>query len=589
MKYLLSILLFANLALAGNSYHVTTTGGGVGQNGSSGQPWRFTYATDKDSSGVAAGDTIWVHAGLHYNSPYNGAWIVDLDGTSGNPIIIRNYANDRVTIEADTPAVGVDPGFVLDLTGANYVWLWGVEVCSRPTGGSRTDPTKFNECVRLNNAESQKLINCYIHDGIQGVTNWSGATRSEMYGNIVANCGQWNTGTGGAGHNIYMQNQYSGKYVTSNILFNSFNMLIQAYGSEVAYMDSCRFERNIFINAVNAPGECKFFVGTLHKIDGDSTSSDTLRHNYMYIQPNDASYSPYVQLAMGYQNHTAHNVVDSNWLVGSQYGSTIYTYDTCDNKIQYNQIWGGIEIVDHVGSRSGNSEYSNNTFRTSTPTSGDTSFILQNKYDATRSTIMVYNWDSGDTVSVAVTGIYSDGTSVKVYNALNLYADTPHTATVASGVLKIPMAAARWTMAQPVDWGTTLTKTNPKAGAFVTTSGSIDQTYTPGAELNPPDPPTATAATGVTNSSFSANWDAATGDPTGYYLDVSTDTFSTFVSGFNNLDVGLVTTKSVTGLSASTLYQYRVRSYNADGTSASSNTISVTTSNPVIKKLKRRK
>lgn len=89
----------------------------------------------------------------------------------------------------------------------------------------------------------------------------------------------------------------------------------------------------------------------------------------------------------------------------------------------------------------------------------------------------------------------------------------------------------------------------------------------------PPDTPVATAASSVSTTSFSANWGAATG-ATKYYLDVSiSNTFATFVTGFNDLDVGNVVTYSVTGLTPGVTYYYRVRAYNASGTSSSSNTI----------------
>lgn len=92
----------------------------------------------------------------------------------------------------------------------------------------------------------------------------------------------------------------------------------------------------------------------------------------------------------------------------------------------------------------------------------------------------------------------------------------------------------------------------------------------------------ATAATNVTDVSFSANWNAALG-ATGYRLDVSTDPgFSSFVSGFNNLDVSNVVTYSVTGLAQSITYYFRVRSYNAVGTSANSNAITTTTYNSEV-------
>jgi len=49
------------------------------------------------------------------------------------------------------------------------------------------------------------------------------------------------------------------------------------------------------------------------------------------------------------------------------------------------------------------------------------------------------------------------------------------------------------------------------------------------------------------------------------------------VSGCQNLDVGNVTSWSVTGLSAHKAYYYRVRAYNGSGTSPNSNVIQVKT------------
>jgi hypothetical protein len=96
-----------------------------------------------------------------------------------------------------------------------------------------------------------------------------------------------------------------------------------------------------------------------------------------------------------------------------------------------------------------------------------------------------------------------------------------------------------------------------------------------------PAAPNATAATNIQETSFSANWDASSG-ATGYRLDVSTDSgFGSFVTGYNNLDVGNVLTYSVSSnINPNTTYYYRVRAYNANGTSGDSNTISLTTLNP---------
>ena len=89
--------------------------------------------------------------------------------------------------------------------------------------------------------------------------------------------------------------------------------------------------------------------------------------------------------------------------------------------------------------------------------------------------------------------------------------------------------------------------------------------------------PTATAASGIGATSFTANWTSPGGTVTDYRLDVSTDIgFGSFVSGDSDLTVA-GTSQIVAGLTASTPYYYRVRAYNAGGNSAYSNTANATT------------
>ena len=66
---------------------------------------------------------------------------------------------------------------------------------------------------------------------------------------------------------------------------------------------------------------------------------------------------------------------------------------------------------------------------------------------------------------------------------------------------------------------------------------------------------------------------------TGYSLDVSTQSdFSKYLGGYRKLDVGNVTSWSVTGLNANKTYYYRVRAYDSSRISDNSNVIAVTTS-----------
>ena len=74
----------------------------------------------------------------------------------------------------------------------------------------------------------------------------------------------------------------------------------------------------------------------------------------------------------------------------------------------------------------------------------------------------------------------------------------------------------------------------------------------------------------MTFSSFTGRWSSVSG-ATGYRLDVSTNnSFTIYIPGYQNLDVGNVTSYNVTGLSPNTTYYYRVRAYNGCATSANS-------------------
>jgi hypothetical protein len=114
--------------------------------------------------------------------------------------------------------------------------------------------------------------------------------------------------------------------------------------------------------------------------------------------------------------------------------------------------------------------------------------------------------------------------------------------------------------------------------ADLTSVGSIDGFIAKyQIEISAPGAPTANAATDVTPSGFTANW-SSVATAGNYRLDVSTsNTFDTFLSGFENLTVGQLS-KGLTGLDPGTTYYYQVRAVNNTGASANSNVITVTTS-----------
>src|SRR5205085_11097780 len=90
-----------------------------------------------------------------------------------------------------------------------------------------------------------------------------------------------------------------------------------------------------------------------------------------------------------------------------------------------------------------------------------------------------------------------------------------------------------------------------------------------------PIAPNAIAATLITQTTFTANWTAVTG-ATSYRLDVSSDGFNNFLTGYDNKTV-TGTSSEMTGLTAGTQYKFRITSVNGFGPSGNSNEITTTT------------
>lgn len=92
-----------------------------------------------------------------------------------------------------------------------------------------------------------------------------------------------------------------------------------------------------------------------------------------------------------------------------------------------------------------------------------------------------------------------------------------------------------------------------------------------------PSAPVVNTASGVYPDHFTITWSSSSG-ATNYFLDIATDAaFTSFVSGYNNLQTGNTTQYIIYGLTYNTKYFYRVRAFNDCGTSSSSAADSIST------------
>jgi phosphodiesterase/alkaline phosphatase D-like protein len=191
-----------------------------------------------------------------------------------------------------------------------------------------------------------------------------------------------------------------------------------------------------------------------------------------------------------------------------------------------------------------------NTFSTTTPTA----LVASNIACAAT----VANWNSSPNATVYYLDVSTDmnfSSFISGYNNFSITNDTSHTIIGLS-----PNTAYYYCVRASNGCGTSL---NSDTISFTTTATAN------------PNATTATAPTNVNCTSLTANWGAVTGG-LAYFIDVSTSaSFSTFITSYNNLNVGNVTSYTLTGLTANTTYYYRIRVQDACGTSTNSNTISV--------------
>src|SRR6266446_10394240 len=116
------------------------------------------------------------------------------------------------------------------------------------------------------------------------------------------------------------------------------------------------------------------------------------------------------------------------------------------------------------------------------------------------------------------------------------------------------------------------TRVGLEAGLQGLTEFRAANEITPRIETVSPAPPT--------RSSLMASWPSVSGAK-GYLLDVSTtNSFGIYVAGYQDLDVGNVNGRAVTGLSPGTTYYYRMRPYTAAGLAGYSNVMTATTEAP---------
>lgn len=393
--------------------------------------------------------------------------------------MVRQYPGEQATIN----------GSIL-ITGP-YTWFWGFEVTN--TSGARTDGQVLYGCVdTYPGSIGVKIINLTMHDCAQGIGLWVDAIDAEAYGNVIYYIGQAGPDRG-HGHAIYTQNQTGTKHISDNVIFDGFDIGLQAYGTENAFVQNYDLNGNISFNNGVLYGS---HVDNILFAVGSGLDNISVQNSYTYHTPSlDQGYS---RLGWDFSGGNGSLVSKNNYWIGGQQSFEVWGFSnvTLTGNVSYSN---GALMLRVGGGPSGTTGYSwdnniyygsgllsnnnvglaysswvqnslldtHSTFNPGRPT-GIWSFVRPNKYEAGRANIVIYNWDLANTVSLDLSSVLKPGDSYAVRDVFNFYGP-PATFGVFTGApVSIPMTPS--TVSQPIGYVPVAPKhTLPEFGTFVVT------------------------------------------------------------------------------------------------------------------------
>lgn len=417
--------------------------------GSRAKPWDLPTALAQPPA-VKPGDTIWLRGGT-----YLGHFTSTLRGSTKKPIVVRQYAGERATIDGNDGGNAV----TLLIRGSD-AWYRGFEVTNSSatrTSSSADNPTTRGEGVNLLGPRT-RLINVVIHDTAQGVITGTDYPDTEISGCLIYYNG-YDGPDRGHGHGVYVQNAApSTKLVLDNIIFDQFGYGIHAY-TESGKLDNLDLEGNVsFNNGVlsHVSGVSTAILlganGSPASGPNDSTKvakNAILKHNYVY-----SSSASGTAVNLGYSKGIASPTIVDNYFVGGTALALVNAFRPIT--MTGNTFYGSIS-----GFQS--SEFPNNTYYTSRP-AGVKVFVRQNRYEPGRTNITIYNWDRVPSLDVDVHGAIMVGTHYELRNAQNFFGPPVLSGIYDGSPLHVPMTPL--TPATPVGWPTP-TPTGPDFQVFV--------------------------------------------------------------------------------------------------------------------------
>lgn len=380
--------LLAAPAAGAAAWHVAPGGKPTGQ-GTKASPWDLESAL-LGRHRVQPGDTIFLAGGIYRRRP-NEQFEVKLAGVAGKPVHVR-------------PAPGaharIDGGLAVQDPSA-HLWVWGLEIfVSEPQPkkpvGPGSHPVGFTRPwggLNVYGGRHCKYINLVIHGCRQGVSFWSGARDSELYGCLIYDNG-WPATDRGHGHAVYTQNNEGVKTVADCIMTGGHGYSLHAYGSKRADVNNYLVRGNIAYNA--GP----FLIG-----GGKPSRGIRVLDNLLYR----------VSMRVGYTApYNEDCEVRGNLIVD---GSLAVT--------RYKKVVNEGNEVFPKGKR---------------PREPGRVYVRPNRYEPGRGHLAVLNWDKKAAIGVSLAPVLKPGDKFRLMDPRDLWGKPVRTGTWDGRLVRVPVA-----------------------------------------------------------------------------------------------------------------------------------------------------
>jgi hypothetical protein len=475
----------ACIRLQANDYFVAPGGSPFGP-GTLSAP--YDLATALSGQVGLPGDTFWLRGGDYKL----GHMDTSIQGAPGLPVTFRQVSGENASIDGSIS--------VFDSMG--YVVFRDFELYSSDTNRvSAQTNAGFNvtdisiipgvSCY----APNLSLINLVVHDQTRhGIYTAQNSSNTLVYGCILFNNG-WSSPDNAEGHGIYAQGSVGNRTLTDNIVFNNSGANMHVYeDTPDESLVGFTLDGNVAFNASGIQ-TVRPYRDWIVGVDSPALYADNivLRNNMGYRLPD---LSTQTEAQIGRDSINGSLVVTDNYLPLGLLMNNWRTATVSGNlllpRLRSSYVLGLTQTLTPLSADWDNNTYvwpsgGNEVLLDFQPCSfsewqaatgfdwgstflvgdlhGTRVFVRTNLYEGGRASIVVYNWDNLDKVTVNVSSLLPVGSGFEVRNAQNF-----HAPPVLSGVFDgrpLQLAMTNLTVASPNGPLLTPPSTGPTFGVFV--------------------------------------------------------------------------------------------------------------------------